>query len=230
MKRFISIISIILFSVTVFAAGKIQNEDVKSLTELTGAGGTVAQLINTTKIYDVTNSMQLSASIAGGLLGGGGGGALVWREDGNSPIGSLDSVNNRIYSYQSALSQSLYTVVKAPHTYGGGTQIKMYLLFYSSDSTGTIQMQTVASLVRKANDLFSSVTNQRTSTNAAFSTGAGTVNKPQLVTFDLTDSTGQINGVSVSADDLIRVTLTRSSDTATSDVQVLTDTAEIATH
>lgn len=32
-------------------AGRIQNEDVKSSAELTGAGGTVAQLINTTKLY-----------------------------------------------------------------------------------------------------------------------------------------------------------------------------------
>lgn len=78
------IISLLLFTAmmaqvtlapSAFAVGKIQNEDVKSLTELTGAGGSISQLINTSKIYDATNGQQLSTSISNGALGGGGGGA-----------------------------------------------------------------------------------------------------------------------------------------------------------
>lgn len=55
-----------------FAKGKIQNEDVKTLTELTNAGGTAAQLINDTKIYVTANSLnkQLSAAITAGDLSG----------------------------------------------------------------------------------------------------------------------------------------------------------------
>jgi len=53
-------------------SSKIQNEDVKSLTDITGAGGTASQLINDTKIYDTLNGQQLSQSIANGQLGGGG--------------------------------------------------------------------------------------------------------------------------------------------------------------
>lgn len=53
-------------------AGKIQNEDVKSLSELTGAGGAAAQLINDTKIYVSANSLnkQLSQAIIDGDIGG----------------------------------------------------------------------------------------------------------------------------------------------------------------
>lgn len=53
-------------------AGKIQNEDVKTLSELTGAGGAVSQLINDTKIY-VTGAglnKQLSQAITDGDIGG----------------------------------------------------------------------------------------------------------------------------------------------------------------
>lgn len=58
-----------------WGAGKIQNEDVKTLAELTGAGGSGAQLINDTKIWvsSVTPAQQLSSAITGGLIGGGGG-------------------------------------------------------------------------------------------------------------------------------------------------------------
>ena len=47
----------------------IQNEDVKTLSDITGGGGTASQLINDTKIYDSTNSQQLSVSISTGALG-----------------------------------------------------------------------------------------------------------------------------------------------------------------
>lgn len=53
-------------------AGKIQNEDVKSEAELTGAGGAVSQLINDTKIYVTANSInkKLSTAITDGDIGG----------------------------------------------------------------------------------------------------------------------------------------------------------------
>lgn len=61
----------ILFPVISLAAGKIQNEDVKTLTELINAGGSMAQLINDTKVYVSAGSLnkQLSTSITDGSLG-----------------------------------------------------------------------------------------------------------------------------------------------------------------
>lgn len=58
-----------------FAGGKIQDADVKSLTDLLSAGGTKSQLINDTKIYVTGNGIndQLSNAIINGQLGGSGG-------------------------------------------------------------------------------------------------------------------------------------------------------------
>lgn len=71
MKKIISLVTLFLMlnASNSFAVGKVQNEDVKTLTELTNAGSTAAHLINDTKIYDTTNSQQLSTSISSGLFG-----------------------------------------------------------------------------------------------------------------------------------------------------------------
>lgn len=56
-------------------AGRLQNEDSKSLAEITGAGGAASQLLNDTKIYVTGASLnkQLSQAIQDGDIGGGGG-------------------------------------------------------------------------------------------------------------------------------------------------------------
>ena len=63
-------------------------------------------------------------------------------------------------------------------------------------------MQSLSTLVRSGVDAISTTTNQRTSTNAAV---ANIVDTPQIATLDITDSSGQINSVAVSANDLIKV-------------------------
>ena len=47
-------------------AGRLQNEDLKTLAELTGAGGTVDQLPNDTKIYLTGLLKQLSTALSDG--------------------------------------------------------------------------------------------------------------------------------------------------------------------
>ena len=75
MNKYISflLISMMINPTALHAAGRIQDSDVKSLTDV---GGTVnvSRLINASKIYDATNNQQLSLSIANGSLGGGGSG------------------------------------------------------------------------------------------------------------------------------------------------------------
>lgn len=73
MKKFVAKLLIVSQLLCNFAfAGKIQNEDVKSLSDLTGAGGSAAQLINDSKIYVTANGLneQLSAAITNGDIGG----------------------------------------------------------------------------------------------------------------------------------------------------------------
>jgi hypothetical protein len=159
--------------------------------------------------------------------GGGGGGSLQWYEGENAPTGALDAANNRVYAFVSGLSQKLFTSIKVPHGYVAGSQIKLYLPFYSPDSSNTALLTTVATLIRSATTVFSATTNQRTSTNSAITLSGATTNIPQMVSFDLTSSTGTINGQAVAADDVINISLTRGSDSATSDLQVQPFSAEV---
>ena len=54
---------------------RLQNEDHKTLAQITGAGGSASQLLNDTKVYVTANSInkQLSQAIIDGDIGGGGG-------------------------------------------------------------------------------------------------------------------------------------------------------------
>jgi hypothetical protein len=49
------------------AAGKLQNADFATAAAITGAGGTVAQLLNTSKIYDSTNAQLLDTTLTAKL-------------------------------------------------------------------------------------------------------------------------------------------------------------------
>lgn len=75
MKNYLNLILIFLTvnPIVTLAAGRIQDSDVKSFSDVGGAAN-VSRLINTSKIYDSLNNQQLSASISNGQLGGGGGG------------------------------------------------------------------------------------------------------------------------------------------------------------
>lgn len=57
-------------------AGKLQNEDFKTETELVNAGGSKSQLLNDTKVYVTANSINktLDDAIIDGDIGGGGSG------------------------------------------------------------------------------------------------------------------------------------------------------------
>lgn len=83
--------------------GKLQNEDFKSLSELTGAGGSASQLLNDTKIYLTANGLnkQLSAAITDGSIGGGGSTNLI--TDGNGEAGTTNYIEG---SYSAATRPS----------------------------------------------------------------------------------------------------------------------------
>lgn len=197
-------------------------------------GGLPSQAINDTKIWVTSatpNQTLYNAITTGAIGGGGGGGSLQWIEGSNAPVPSVDAASNRVFAFSQGLGQVLTTVVKVPHQFAGGTQIKLRLTFYSAaSSSGTALLQSISTLVRPGTDVFSSTTNQRTSTNGGVALSSATTNIPQLVTLDLTDTSGNINGVAVAADSLINVTLTRGTDTSTNDLNVLVYGAEVTFH
>ena len=159
------------------------------------------------------------------LGGGGGGGALQWIEDAVAPVPDIEN-NSQVYKYTAADTQYLYTFIRVPTSYVAGRPIKMKMLFYSPDTTGNVLLQTQATLIEPGVSAVDTTTNQRTSTNSAVSL-SGTANRVEAAEFDLTDTSGAINSVAVAAGDIIKVRLTRGTDTATSDVRGLVYGAEV---
>jgi len=159
--------------------------------------------------------------------GGGGGGSITWLENENAPVS--DVLNNlRVFTFGAALGQSLFALVKVPSTFTAGQQITLKAAFYSAGTTGNVYFKTKATLIRAGTDAITSTTNQRTSSQGAVALGAGTVDKPQSITCDLTSTIGQINLVSVSANDLLLIEFFRdSTDTSIDDAQLLPQLSEV---
>lgn len=146
---------------------------------------------------------------------GGGGIAIQWIEDVSSAVPTFLG-NQRLYAFSAGLSHALYGAFQVPSSYAAGTQINLKAVEIFNNTSGNSLMQTVSTLVRTGTDLITSTTNQRTSTNSAITVTVA--NTPFAVTFDLTDSTGKINGVTVSPGDTVELKLSRGSDTATNEV------------
>lgn len=222
---------------------------------LYGTQGTRAQCLDAIKNQVTTgagsiNNAALSykiafvviTSIAGSLadieifdvraLGGGGsagsGIAIEWVEDENAPIAGL--VNGfRTFDYDADLDQQILGSFKVPEGYSQGAQIKLKLEIFANTTANAALFQTVSTLIRNGTDAITSTTNQRTSSNSAQAFSAP-ANKPIPIELDLTDASGKINGVTVSANDVISFALLRSSgvsDTFSGTVSVLVKQCEI---
>jgi hypothetical protein len=182
-------------------------------------------------LYNTTNSaVEFYNGVSWGPLGssGGGGGSLIWIEaSGNSPT-PVEENSGRVYKFQSGLGQQLFAAVRVPSGYTVGKQLHLKMPAYSPDISGTNLISCVSTLIRVTTDAITSTTNQRTSTNAAINLATGALaNKVNSHSCDLTSTTGQINSVSLAAGDVVLVSLTRGTDTATSDIAALVYAAEV---
>lgn len=166
---------------------------------------------------------------AGGLwkdVGGGGGGAgFAWRAMGGNAASQVEENGEVVNLFGAGLAQELYCSLKVPQSYSPGSQIQLYVSGYSESASNTILLQAQSTLIRPGSTAFDSTTNQRTTTNAALT---NTVAK-QLREFilDVTDSSGQINGVAVAAGDVIKVRLYRGTDTDTADVRMIPNSTDV---
>lgn len=163
-----------------------------------------------------------------GQLGGGGGGAgFQWKEisSGKNPVKS-DEYGEEIYLFDNGEDQELYGSIKVPASYSTGSPIKIYVSGYSPSSSNTILFKAVSTLIAKNSTAADDTTNQRTTTNTALT---NTVAK-QVREFilDITNSTGQINGVSVAAGDTIKFKLYRDTDTDTAQLRLLPNQSDIS--
>lgn len=150
--------------------------------------------------------------------GSGGGGSLKWVEDGVTPTPATE-FGQQVYLFENGGVQKLFALIKVPAGYTPGSPISLLMPFYSPDNSGDVLLQTVTTLIKPGTDPINDTTNQHTSTNTAFT--LTTANVPESFDLDLTDTSGEINGVAVDAGDLLKVELSRSVDTATSEVRAL---------
>lgn len=157
--------------------------------------------------------------------GGGGGTSLVWNTDNGTPYEVDNGALVFLFSDLDALdgAQINKAFLKVPESYNPGSQIKLFVHRYSSDITNTVLMKTITYLVRTDTDPMDYAVNYHDSGNTATAL-PGTALIPQKIEMPLTDSTGKIGGVSVSAGDLLRIEMQRGADTSTVDVRIFTST------
>lgn len=160
--------------------------------------------------------------------GGGGGGGATWQGvSGSAAIESYE-YDDRVFLFNQSAAQSMTLWVKTPSSFLPGNQIKLKLGHYSPSSANNWQFQTVSSLVRTGLDAVNSTTNQYSSTNGVVTNSVA--NMLQSVSYDLTNATGQVNGIYVNPGDLLKVVLSRitpSGTDDTADLRMIPSTTEL---
>lgn len=168
------------------------------------------------KAADSTAYIKDSAGVETeiGTGGGGGGITLNWiQTGGNSPLEDVFS-NDKVYLFDASLSQELFTAFKIPDTYEAGTQVNLKIGYTCTATSGTVLFSSQATLIKKDTTVYSATTNQHSSTNVAVTLSAS-ANRINEATLDLSNATGLINSVTITAGDIIKVKLFRGTDTAT---------------
>lgn len=173
---------------------------------------------------DLTKFEGYNGTLWTSLGGGGGGAGFTWKTLGGTAPIILEENSEQVAVFGNGLAQELYAAVKVPSGYIAGTQIFIYVSSYSVSTSNTQLFRAQSTLIRKGTDAFTSTTNQRTTTNAAL-TNTVTLQLREHV-LDITDSSGQINSVSVSAGDIIKVRLYRDTDSDTNDVKLITNATD----
>lgn len=150
--------------------------------------------------------------------GGGGSGAgytpIEWNQSYvENPTEAIE-FQQEIFKFENSLSQRLFGTVRVPTGYAIGDQISLFFQAYSPSTANSFLLKTRAFLIRPGTDAAGDTTNGHTSTNVSTSNSAP-ANKLQDVSVDLTDGSGQINGIAVSPGDVLEIYLERNaSDTS----------------
>lgn len=198
-------------------AGVMSSEAILAITR----GGTGINAVGAAgNVLTSTGAAWVSAAPAAGAES-----SIEFYGDGPSaPVEDTD-LGQHVWLYEAGLSEHLIANFKVPSNYVAGKPLTAKVSFYSYSAANDVLLQSVATLIKKNVDPIDDVTNQRTSTNAALT---NTVAKQlREVVLDLTDATGNINAVAVAPGDIIKIDLTRGTDTDTADTYFLPDAAEV---
>lgn len=167
--------------------------------------------------------------LSGSATGGGGGGSLSWTEvAGSAPLSDVE-FSTAVFVYEQGLGQKLTATIKVPESYISGIQIVMKNYAFTAGASNNYQMATTTTLIRPGVDAMNSVTNQHVDNSGDIAlTLANELNSFET---NLTNGTGQINGVAVAAGHIIKVDLVRSTPVGaetTEDIKFIPDTTEVS--
>ena len=151
--------------------------------------------------------------------GGGGGSSLNWHDgDSNTPIEETEH-NILLRKFLDGGSQILPATFVVPSSYSAGTQIFLRALIFGENSTSDLLLSATTTLIRKETDALNSTTNQHSSTNTTKT--ITTANVPYTIDIDLTDASGEINSVAVNAGDILKIELSRGTDSDSDDLRFI---------
>lgn len=167
-----------------------------------------------------TNNQLLQAIV---LLakknGGSGGGAVNFEEpEGNSPVSRTEK-GMKIYSFENT-NQMLFLPIAVPKNYETGTQMQMKLACFVDDTANYFTMGAKTYLVKTGTDAFDSESNFYNPTPANNTLDAP-AKKLRVITLNLTDANGQINGQDLAPNDLLKIEISRSADTTSKAVEII---------
>lgn len=202
------------------------------VTKLTSGFAIVAKVGDEKRQVTVTNNSGGPKDIAliaihdGGGAAGGGGGSLSWDEPaGLSPIPS-NEYGQKVYLFEQGGDNKLVAYIKIPAGHVASSPITMNIGLYSPSASNTILLQATTTLIRTDVDAVSTVANQHSSTNVALTnTLADMFRATEL---DLTDGNGQINSVDAEEGMLLKVEISRGTDTDTADLRFVPNATEVS--
>jgi hypothetical protein len=171
-----------------------------------------------------SGNIEYSAVSSGG---GGGGSAVIWNGDvANSPINGIEN-DQPVFFFSDGNTEYLTTTLKVPDSYVTGNPVNLKTTWYSLSSSGTVLLKATSYLVRTESESFSSIANSHASTNSA-QTNTSAV-QTRTATIDVSDGSGQLGGVAITKNSVIRVVLTRDTgtDTDTGDVRFVPNATEV---
>lgn len=156
--------------------------------------------------------------------GAGGGGGAVWHTPaGSAPIES-EEYNERVFLFETGEDQKAVMLLKVPQGFITGRQIRMFISQYSPSSSDTQLLQAQVSLIRENLDPVSTPIANRTSTNSALTNTVA--DQYRHVSIDLTDVDGKIGAYSVDAGDILKIELSRGTDTDSEDIRFIPSATE----
>lgn len=171
-----------------------------------------------TAVYNTTtNKLNICNGTACKGVGGGsgGGGSFVWELNGDvSPVETI--INGlSVFNFDSSSNQEIYAMVVVPPEFLTGNQILLkYGKFSCASSSGNVLFRADTTLIQPGENP-GVPTNVHTSVNSELSLSVANA-LTNIGDVDLSDGSGQINGVDVEAGDVLIIRLYRNNNLETS--------------